>query len=66
MSAVFEVHVEGPPDAIREVTIYSVGEHGQLGLVAAEQFGPFDTSLEVSQWVWRVATRHLVARPARV
>lgn len=39
--------------------LYERGEHGQLALVDSFEQGPFDTSLEVVQWVLRTMTRRV-------
>lgn len=39
------------------------GEHdnGQLTLIGTFSPGPFDTNLEIAQWVWRSITRAIEA-----
>jgi hypothetical protein len=38
-------------------TLFTVDTSGQVGLVGTFEQGPFDTSLEVAQWVWRRVAR---------
>lgn len=58
-SHVWEVHVERMDSQTRVTTLYRCVERGQLELVASEEWGPFDTSLEISQWVWKWVTRSM-------
>jgi hypothetical protein len=57
----FEVDVQVENGGCRSVTVFGFNEAGQGVLVGGTEFGPFDTDLEVSQWVWRTVTRHLAS-----
>lgn len=39
--------------------LYDVNDIGQLALLSTFEQGPFDTSLEVAQWVIRVIAREV-------
>jgi hypothetical protein len=39
--------------------LYERTEVGQLAFVDAMEQGPFDTSVEVSQWAWRAISRRV-------
>jgi hypothetical protein len=56
---VFEVHFFGETTSERTITIYAFDADGVGQMVDARDVGPFETSLEVSQWVWRTMSRHL-------
>jgi hypothetical protein len=43
--------------------LYERAENGQLAFIDAIEQGPFDTSLEVAQWVLRTLSRRV--RPSR-
>jgi hypothetical protein len=52
----YRVHVTRMRGETTAVVIYRELESGEVMLVGAEVFGPFETDLEVSQWVWRQLT----------
>jgi hypothetical protein len=43
----------------RRYTVYGGQQDGQTVLLGAFDQGPFDTSLEVAQWVWRLLAKQL-------
>jgi hypothetical protein len=43
----------------RRYTLATADECGQVIIIEQFEQGPFDTSLEVAQWVWRVLARQL-------
>lgn len=51
----FEVHMDWDEGLPVSVNVYRVGSDGdrQFELVGAQQFGPFDTHVDVARWVWR-------------
>jgi len=55
----FDVTVEQDGANIRNVTVTGLDDVSQMAWLNSEEFGPFDTSLEISQWVWRTIARHL-------
>jgi len=59
-SAVFELHIESD-GGVRRTGLYARIDGGQLSLLESWEWGPFDTSLEISQWAWRGVARALAA-----
>jgi hypothetical protein len=58
-SGQLELHWE--TDELGSVTygLYERGDHGQLAFVDGMEQGPFDTSLEVAQWLLRTISRRV-------
>ena len=61
----FTLDVEGTKGNVRRTTLFSTQEWGdwdQIVLVAAEEWGPFDTDTDISRWVWKWVARALADR----
>lgn len=52
----YEAHFTRGDHGEVSVAVYSVSEVGQLGWIADEEFGPFETALDVTRWLTRVVS----------
>jgi hypothetical protein len=62
-SGAVELHWETDEFGVVRYGLYARAENGQLAFIDAMEQGPFDTSLEVAQWVLRTLSRRV--RPSR-
>lgn len=58
-SGQLELHWETDTHGTVRYGLYERGEVGQLAFVDAYEQGPFDTALEVAQWVWKALARRV-------
>ena len=61
MSDIARLEVQWDEDEHQVVryVVYSVDSDGQYAVEGTFEQGPFDTALEVAQWVWRTVGRRL-------
>lgn len=52
----YELYFDEQAGEPRTTMVYAVEDDGQMRLVAASDWGPFDTQLEIAQWAWRWLT----------